>query len=88
MYAFGRDTQNCRLPLFFSSAISMDLADLATGVHNVAVNTQDTRLARGGQASSERITCDLSVHTARHVAFSMQDDLPSASPTSVTVASW
>jgi hypothetical protein len=32
------------------AALTMDLADLARGIRNVAVNTQDTRLARGGQA--------------------------------------
>jgi hypothetical protein len=35
-----------------SAALTMDLADLARGIRNVAVNTQDTRLARGGQATA------------------------------------
>lgn len=38
------------MSLVVAAALSMDLADLATGVRNVAVNTQDTQLARSGQA--------------------------------------
>jgi hypothetical protein len=41
--------------MLVAAALSMDLADLARGVRNVAVNTQDTRLARGGQATEWRL---------------------------------
>ena len=45
-----RACAQCDTWMLLSAALTMDLADLARGVRNVAVNTQDTRLARGGQA--------------------------------------
>lgn len=46
---------NMSFPRLPCQALSMDLADLVTGVRNVAVNTQDTQLARSGQIHKYRL---------------------------------